>query len=684
VSRLDVLAHAELTEALRVHYESWPEPRVALTELLGSTVSEVMDGTCWSFIPEGHDLRLVIPNLTPSDEAALAELMPPFVDRAGFASWPCDAAQLVDTQQDTIWGVANYSLPSPALAFAKKLVSPLFGKLMGPWRLRTSPGPKTLKARLALIDLSIDAHETLGLDPSPILRMLDPALDADGFFEVRCELRDSWAARPEDFPQRVAFFLAREIARQAAKKQKKDGTVAESDILKGRLSEPALALLGSWENITLYLGLEKVRNRAVAPPVPIPEETPDAIRNRVDLMRSWWEYADELWASQPFGDPALFGVVPDREVPSYRLVEGASREESLPAQFERQDELELYWGRRSGKPNPTLLIPEREPEAALVESLGAPFRFWHEVGLTLYFLVHGPYARCSLDDIDEYYGYWTKQLSDIGAPIDPGLWSDLREAARHDDQGFHPQGISIWIDASGLADDLKEDGADQESIEFFEAQAKLEEEQMAERLLQRSNSFHAMRDVLTRHRRKWFSSYWEDWAASQWRDDLTVAGTACLEAVLNREGKPLTAKQAWPILGPVANRWFGGNCSQVARLVGVDGPIADRPDDFIRPMPDDLETLMRSVSNELGGEPDSRDWSVRRIGEIAGRTPEALEHWQATGKAPSVNALSIRSLVEEAWPNDPNAGFSLFLRTIGEKLVTTGHPAADVFLAAGE
>lgn len=685
MTELEVLAAGELPEALVAHREAWPKSRLALTELVSSVVAEVLSGATWTTVIISDDCcQLTIPGFTQSDEAVITNLVPPSLGSTTVARWAPNAGRLVNTDVTAI-GVDIFGMhwlePGPATTLARNFVSPVFQKLMACWRLRTEPGPKTLKARLRLVDDAIDAHRVLGLDPEPSVRLLEPNTNADELQIIRRQIKESWQARPDDFAHRVTYLLARDIARQAAKKIRKDGTVAEADVLTARLSERAIGLFGGWEAIVEYLQLGETRGRSFVPPATLPANIPSPVAERANILVSWWRYADGLLAAQSYLDPPLKHLNVRRSHPLERFSQLDIDELELPPPFASARELDRLWGFRSDKRDPIVLVPDREPTAAMMEALGSAYWFWADVSESVYYLTHRDAVRSQLEELASYYQRRTDALRDAGTPINHGLWADLRAAAGDAIDDIGTTSFRIILDYRGIAEHLKADDANQELVKALEETADYEDHVEVEQLFRLRDAFHAMRDVVTEHRRNWLSEHRDSWLEHQWTSAATLAATAYAEAVEDRDGRPPTAKGAWPLLGQLANTWFGGDCSQLANSLGLEGPITIPPEVSPRELPDDLDGLMREVLRQLDGDVESRDWHTRRRGELAGRTPEALEHWAITGNPPQASALRIPHILNQ-FGNNSGDQFERFLHAIGGELQKLNHPAADAFSAA--
>ena len=689
MSNAKLLASDDLELALELHRAAWPASREGLVELLASTVADLLDGAVWSVTREPEADRddpghLDIPGLTAADAALIRRaLPPPELSYTNIPRWAPCAGRLVNPDVDSV-GVdelAFYRLvPTPAVALARGLVSPVFQKLMGCWRLRTEAGPKTLKGRLRVIESAVTAHEILGLDTQPTLLLLDPELDAHGLANVRLQIRGSWKDRPADFCDRVSYLLARDSAEQAAKKMKKDGSVAEADVLTARLSSTALALFGDWEAIADYLDLQNTRSRAFIPPITPPPGLPSALEERSRSQMSWWLFADDLLANQSYLDSRLFRLQAWGAHPSARSDFVLRALPELPEVFSGSDDVQRLWGLRSDRRDPALLVTNRAPVADMINALGEPYRFWLGVANLVFSLTHGG-SRCDLDGVEELFQREVEVLAQAGVPVNAALWSDLLAAGISAiDEMRAIRGHQIPLFDRDFAESLKRDGVDPEIVSAFEEAAEELDRMKAEMLLKLSGAFDAMRDVAARHRRAWVAEHWDSWIEYQWRSEATLASTAYAEATEDRGGKSPTAKGAWPLLGPLANKWFGGDCSALANALDIEGPIATPPTRSPRELPADLDSLMYEVIRHLDGDPESADWFKRRRGELGCRVPEALEHWQITGKAPTRSGLRIPHILTDI-DADPNCSFDAFVSALGTELSKTSHPAAEAFIA---
>lgn len=666
MSRLDALVDDELSKRLEAHREAWPDSRRPLDTLSGRAIAGLLDGTGWSTqqITEEQQ-RLVIPGLSAADEEALVRLLPDPGPRTWLPTSVSLVPRLVDPGVSHVGQVEPLGqlIPTGAARLARLIVAPVLTQLLGCWRLRTETGLKTLKGRLAVVHAATHAHVTLGLEPAPSEALLDPNLDAAQLAELRHRLAEAWSRRPEDFADRVLLLLTSELARTAIKKRRRDGTIREVDVLTTRLRPLCEATLGSWDALVEYLGVGSsaaARPQSVA--VQPPDVAPPEIVERLSVLRAWWEHADAAWAAQPAGAPTLWGMTPARRHPGERVLGPSDHTHPTPA-FAGSPQAAALWGTRTDKRAPEILVPEADPMAAMAEILGAPYAFWEGIALTVYYLTHGPYSRTSLEDASVYYDRQVAQLAAADAPVDPTLWADLTRAAGNDEARLRsPGSISIQITVDAVGGSQDSDSADS---------------------LQLASAFTAMRDVTTRHRRDWASAHLMEWLDATWQSDFVEAGSAYAQKTAERDGRPPTLKQAWPLVGPTANRWFAGDYSRLAASLGLTGPIATPPSRTSRTLPEDMDAMAVTVARALDGDPMSRDWPTRRRGEVAGRTLEALEYWVVTGDAPAPRAIGVSGILDVAWPDDPEAGYARFIVTLGKLLSEQGHPAAAVFAAAG-
>ena len=665
LDRLQKLSSGDVSTRLAIHREAWPTERARLGEITGRVLRDLLSGHQWAIERTDEEPGdVVVGSITPDDDAYLQTVLPDLGPRAWIPASLATASQLVDLDVEYVGANVDRGevVGSGTTRLAKLVLHPILNELLGCWRVRTASGPSTLRGRTSAVQTALDAHATLGLDGAQQRRLLDPDLDRDGVAEVRRSVAAAWAQPPVDLGERAMLLLTSPLVARAAKKRRRDGTLREVDALGKGDNHLCEASVGGWDALVAYLGLgASASARPQVQQIEAPSQAPPDVEQRLAVLRAWWRHADDAWAAQPHGAPTLWGMTPEAWPTRY----GDAREPVGPS-FAGAGTAEQLWQSGTDARAPDVLVPIADPLSAMASLLGTPYRFWEGVALTTYYLIHGPYSRTSLEEAPNYYARHVAEMAAAGVPVDAVLWDDLLEAAAPAQEGLqHPgAGLSITISL--------------DELDWDEAHAL--DPEAEEPPDPRPAAFEAMRDVVTRHRRAWMAAYLDRWLELTWRGDLGAAASAYLQLRADRDDKPPTARQAWPTLGPTANRWFGGDVSRLAAALNLkDEVLRTPPRHSDRALPTDVDRLTGRVTEALRGDIRSTDWPTRRRGELAARTPAALEHWVATGRAPTISGLNVGWLLPDIHPAEPKKAFGEFLRAVADALGAERHPAADTF-----
>ena len=129
---------------------------------------------------------------------------------------------------------SRVELTDGAVMLIVRVIEPIMNELCQVFRLRSGDGPGTLKGRKALLERSIQAHQTLGLDDSLVLPLLAPALDANGVISSRQALVESWAIHPDDLGARAMSLLCGLLAERYYAKARKDGRARRAQVVTSR------------------------------------------------------------------------------------------------------------------------------------------------------------------------------------------------------------------------------------------------------------------------------------------------------------------------------------------------------------------------------------------------------------------------------------------------------------------
>jgi hypothetical protein len=86
-----------------------------------------------------------------------------------------------------------------------------------------------------------------------------------------------------------------------------------------------------------------------------------------------------------------------------------------------------------------------------------------------------------------------------------------------------------------------------------------------------------LRDIVTRHRRRWTEEFFGKYLDGRWRADLTEASNAFSRRAADKAQAP-TPKQFAPDATTAANNWFGGDLTGVYRAIGLKLSFASDAD----------------------------------------------------------------------------------------------------------
>jgi hypothetical protein len=556
----------------------------------------------------------------------------------------------------------------------QRLLAPVMSQLALILRLRAGEGPKKERGRVDRLKRCRNAHRALGFDARLIEPLLDADLAAEEVIAARSALIQSWAATPDDIGERAIALLCAELAGAYYGKARKDGRIEAARVLTQTTTPLLEATLGEWATLVDYLGEELADADAApveVPDVALPPEAPPPVAERIAALRDWWEMYDARHAAQKAGDPSLWGLVPSRwdyglEGDDRRGAAESLARRALPDQLAAS--IDSLWGWQVLDRYPQTLVRQPRPLGTFAEILLPAATFWDELALTAWSLCFGPYARHSLDELEEHQREVWRELAQLGAPVDESLYAELIEVGRGHSWLFEPQGLGISI-----------------SISFDEETGDLDisepERGGGGGHPGAPNVFVALRDVISRHRRRWIDSSLDAMLEALWRRDLETAAASYWQRYRGR-GKPPTLKQALPDIGAAAKRWFGSDHGELARLLRLDGPVTESPTRSPRLIPDDLPSLQAEVAEELARRGTAtedvrrRAWDLRRIASISG---QVLVAWQAAGEAPprsSVMPTAYKTVVDEVFKCALDTAYDYVLRATGEALARRGHPAA--------
>jgi hypothetical protein len=622
--------------------------------------------------------------LSDADRAVFAtRLSPPEVDARHGPAGGLDVAsirlpELVRAEPRWTMSVAGldaYYVEFTTLdaVICQRLLAPIMGDLAYIFRLRAGVGPKSAKGRSERLERCRHGHQALGLATDPLQTLLEPELSAEQVSAARSALVIGWAACAEDVGERAMALFCRQLAQAYYAKARKDGTVEAARVLTASVAPLLETTLGDWPMLVAYLGEAQAaadETPVTTPEVKLPAEPLPEVAERLSALRDWWAMYDTRHAAQRMGMAPLTDLVPmpwdyrvpdeDRRGKNDRLVQHALAPELL-------SRIEELWGRQVLVRHPDVLVQEPRPLGVLAQLVQPAAGFWDKLSLTAWFLCFGSYSRHTLDQLEEFQQDTRDELAELGAPVDPGIYSELLVLAQSYPFLIEPADLSVGISFE---------------IDFGDADAPTVSSHMA-KPEQRSHPdvFEMLRNTITSHRRVWLAEHLDGHLDQLWRRDLAAAAEGYWRRYRGL-GKAPTVKQALSDVAGPAQRWFGADHGVLARVLALDGPITESPVRSPRSLPDDLPRLEHEVTEQLLGAAkpldDGRDrrWDVERLAQ---RATIVLVAWQATGSTPprsSVFGSSFRSVIDQTFDCDLDEGYRLLLAATHNALERRAHPAA--------
>jgi hypothetical protein len=670
-----------------LHRARRPETLAPYESALGRLLARVLAGEPLVALAPGDGgddgpARIRLQGLSEEDRAVFARLVVPEADERHVPSGGLDLAAIrlpEVVRREPRWtmsaaGLHSYvELTSLDAVVCVRLIAPLMSDLAYVLRLRAGDGAKSAKGRADRLARCRASHDVLGIERAQIDVLLDPDLRADDVVAARMTLITGWSEYPSNLGERAMALLCGRLAQAYYGKARKDGTVEAARVLTTSVTALLTATLGDWPALVEYLGEEQASADATpveTPKTTLPEEPPPQVAERLQVLREWWAMYDARHAAQRAGLEPLDDLVPirwDYGAPD----ENGRRRERLARRAlapELRARIEALWGSQVLERYPEALVHEPRPLGIFAELVQPAAAFWDELSLTAWFSCFGPYSRRSLDQLEAFQRNARQDLADLGAPVDASLYRELAATGAEypfllEQQVFAAVEISI---------NLNVDEEGQPTIQSSVGEPR-----------ERSHpeAFEALRETITRYRRAWLERYLERYLDELWRRELDRAADAYWKRLRGR-GRAPTVKQALPDLRSAAHHWFGADHGELARLLGLKGPITASPAPSPRALPSDLDAVRREVAqrlalavkaNEAGRDPE---YDLQRLAQEAWTV---LIAWQATGVAPPRSAVygsSFRWMIEQTFDLDLDQGYRLLLDATRHALEIRDHPAA--------
>jgi hypothetical protein len=373
-------------------------------------------------------------------------------------------------------------------------------------------------------------------------------------------------------------------------------------------------------------------------------------------MRAFWQEFDSVHATQASGMPSLWGFVEESDAFSMAELTGerSRREWFHPGSYrsrlprEMLSSIDDLWDGTFLPRYPEGIATTINPYERMCEAFGPALRFWHGAALTAWFVSEGPYSRTDLRGLAEYYERDLTEMTELGSPVEPGLFDELVAAEENlgEPEPFEKSGENDEISAGGLTINL--------SVSIGS----------------RRSGFEHLRDILTRHRRSWGERNLDNYLRARCESELSSASQEYGKFV-NVKGKPPTLKQFAKFAEAATNHWFGGDVSRLYSVLGKECPaVPDRVHLLPRPPAD----LALRVFTTLGGKPTRwEDLAATIEGDDREKQDAAwLEHgnrrklaelstwyvqlWEALGRPPSLKEFGTGKFTDPGSVLDSDIG----------------------------
>jgi hypothetical protein len=368
--------------------------------------------------------------------------------------------------------------------------------------------------------------------------------------------------------------------------------------------------------LATYWGTDFVRSADATSPV----------EERVRALAAFWHHFDEVHARQAPGMPSLRELVELYRAPYLGREHPQEGQPPLYLHILPEaliENIEWLWGSVMLPRWPERIVSEISPYYLMADAFGTALEFWHESALTAWDITEGSYSPTDLANLPDYYGRVISALRRLGCPIDPALFTELREAETR----LGPP-VPIVDKSSTIAP------AEGITVEMTMSSGY------------RRSGFEELRDIMTRHRRAWASQYLTTYLRERWEVEIREAARLHAQAVAQR-GTPPTAKQFARHAAIPVNHWLGGDMAAIYSALGEKSPVHPRR---VALMPSDRRGFALTVFDRLGG----RTFEHRRFsGDHRHLAAEAAE-WDRQRKLSWLAEQSLRLIqLEEAIGHTP-------------------------------
>jgi hypothetical protein len=306
------------------------------------------------------------------------------------------------------------------------------------------------------------------------------------------------------------------------------------------------------------------------------------VHQRVRVLREFWDHFDIAHARQAPGMESLWGLADVEDV----QLAGLDNVWNGPAWYNPGQyrtklpdallvEISTLWDGMFLPLAPDRIVTSSSPFNEMLEAFGPALRFWHGVGLTIWFLTEGPISRTDIAGLEQYHRRDVEALALLGAPIDTAMFAELVGAEK------------------GLGKPEPYTTRETES-DFNGGLGRLS---AGMSIGTRRSGFEGLRDIVTQYRRTWATKYLDEYLRARWESEIRQTAREFARH-LEVKRKPPTGKQFAKVAEAPANHWFGGDAGSLYAAFGEKAPTPMRR---VRLLPSDTTSLAVCVFYALGG-----------------------------------------------------------------------------------